>query len=404
MALGNTDGAPASIDQDNPWDGVFAEGRAVGESFIPDSSADLDTGTPQGTDAGLSDGAGSSGSPSAPRPASTGDDGAPDPLAPPASSGTAETPSPADTDPLAGAVPFTFDVDGTPETIEGAYRLPGDGLYVPEEKVPQFQLLASQARTLDRQNRDLYERSQSLERLTAWQTRDANGATTTLTGQAGLEAQRLVLAEFAAKTNAYEQLLADPAKLAGLITVTQDEQGQVTGFQIDPAALENFQTRVQLDTMRATQSARTHLTRLAAPPPPPVPDVSEHAAPTITKLVADYKITGLQPADHAFLATEFRRYVIAGPKGERQVDPRFLDVVKDRAELRQAQVRAAATSAQSDKFNGGMNRGRQAAAPARPSSPPAPLPTGRNAPKVRSDPSPNDMWATLIDDARNVTI
>lgn len=413
MPLG-TDGASASpVDQANPWDSVIAEGRAFGDALPLDTAADLDGGTPQGTGDGSSDGTGN-GSPVAPDPAPAGDDGvAPTRDRPTQDPGASTAPAdatatPPAVDPLAGAEPFTYAVGDETRTMDGVYRLPGDGLYVPEDKVPQFQLIASRAETLDRQNRDLYEKNQTMERLSSWQRvtgQDASGKaiTETLTGQRGLEAQRVAMATFAVKAQAFDALLAAPNDMAGLLTEVRDAEGKLTGFAVHPEGLKHFQTQLENTTIKATTRARENFAKMGMAPPPPEPSVAERAIPSINALITAHGIKDLNADDVKYLVSQFDRYVTTA-NGQPAIDPRFLDVMKDRASLRAEQKRLATTSQSTDRFNGGMGKGLQRPAPARTAAPPAPIPTGRNAPKARTEPSPNDMWAALVEDARTASV
>lgn len=418
MPVARPDGAASSIEPTaNAWESVFAEGRELGDTVLT-SAADLGDGTPQSGSEGLSDGAGN-GSPTTPQTDTTGDGGR---IAEPAGS-TAPAPgttadasaAPTDVDPLAGAEPFTYTVDGQTRAMEGAYRLPGDGVYIPEDRVPAFQLIASRAETLDRQNRELYDRSQSLERLGTWQRQtgqDAQGKPIyeTLTGAAGNEALRVSHAELLAQNIAYAALFKNPNQMADLLVAVRDAAGAVTHFEVDPDKYDNFQTRQKLATRDMVDSVRKYVGTLGVAPPPPEPTLAAIAVPTVDATIKALNVTGLTDADRTYLVGQIKQYVRASTPEERQrghgprvVDDSFGDVVKDRAAMRAEILKTATVSGKTDQFNGGMNRGRQGnAAPRPPAAPPQPLPTGRNAPRAKTEASANDMWANLVEEARHV--
>lgn len=413
------DGATTPVDQPDAWDSVFAEGRAVGDDAPLGSGDDLDGGSPQQASDGLSDG-----SPDAPLPDPTGDDGAArarsapldaDPAgASPANAGAPATPS--DTDPLAGAQPFTFSVGDETRTIEGAYRLPGDGLYVPEDKVPQFELMASRAETLDRQHRDLSDQHSTLVRLTQWPSKNADGSDRMLSGREGLEAQRVVLAQSLSRDTSTWKFLEDPAKLVSLVTVQptgrQYEDGSPEYALVpNKTALDALKRDVAADARDTVYVSRQHFQTLGAPQPAPEPTVADRAMPTIDAQLSAMKLT-LGAEDKQFLAEQLQRYVRPTTPAEKQagqgaqiVDASFLKLIERTAAQAQAVTKAATAGKRTDQFNGGMDKGRQGTAPRRPATPAAPPTfTGRNAPKPRTDPSPNDMWATLIEDAKTASV
>jgi hypothetical protein len=73
----------------------------------------------------------------------------------------------------------------------------------------------------------------------------------------------------------------------------------------NPEAIALLRERMENASYRAEQTVRSSLSK-AGVAPVPEPAASDFAKPTIAKLIADHQITGLTPADQAFLAAEFR--------------------------------------------------------------------------------------------------
>ena len=76
-------------------------------------------------------------------------------------------------DPLDGATPFGYVVDGQPKTLDGITVLRDGAGIIEPEAVKQLQQIVSKHDHLLEQGRRDYERYSALERATAWQTRDA---------------------------------------------------------------------------------------------------------------------------------------------------------------------------------------------------------------------------------------
>lgn len=367
MALTDGAGRSSQVDpgnQSTDWDALLNDGVAstgVDPAVPFDASDDPASTTPQSASSGTSDGT-DNGSPNAPADVTTGDDG------------QAKTPDPAaDTDPLATAKPFTYTIDGQERVIEGTFRIPGEGLVIPEDRVQHFELMASRAETLDRQNRELYDSNQKWDRLTAWQTRDEQGNVVTQSGPPAYEAQRVLLGRTIAALKTITDAFATDEAFAELIGVT-GEPGQEMVVR-SPKAIALLKERMDNAAYRAEQTVRSSLSK-AGVVPTPEPAASDFAKPTIAKLIADHQITGLTPADQEFLAAEFPRYVVQDGKA---LDPRFLEVMKDRAGLRAEQIKVTTAATTAGKFNGAMTSGR---APAKALRQAAPAPPATPAAKV----------------------
>lgn len=381
MAERTTDGAStATVDPaaSSGWDSVLSEGIAstgVDPNASFESADDPDATTPQSGTDGSSAGAGTPGSPATPQSAPTGDDG----QAPTVES-TAD-------DPLASAEPFTYTVNGEAKTIDGAYRLPGEGLYVPEDRVPQFQLLASRADSLERTNQELYQRHQALEKATTWQQGD-----TILTGGAALEA-RNVFIEQSKETIRQLAAVLTPEHFAKYVDIGQNADG--TYFvQPNQGAINDLRDRLQFGNERAGFTARQSFAKIA-PPAAPQPEadttpVESIAEPTVTGIAQQLGVT-LSPDAKTFLAAQLPRYVRASTEQERMqtgrpriVDAAFGELVKREAATAATTAKVAETASTAGKFNAGMNAGRKPAVvppkPATaPTAPAAPAKVGKAA-------------------------
>lgn len=280
--------------------------------------------------------------------------------------------------------PFTYPVNGEVRTVDGTYRIPGEGVFVPEANVPRWQQIAAQAESLEKVNRDLTDRSQSWDRLTAWQRVtgvDGQGKPVfeTLTGHQGLEARTVATATFAAKAEMLDTLLANPNKLAGLLAEERNEDGSLKSFMIHPEGLENFKIAMENAVIKAQGRARQHFAQQSAPAPAaPAAEapISAVAMPTVEATIKQFNVTGLTGEDKQFLAAQLERYVRPTTPEEQKAGygPRVVDASFGALVQREGvRVKAASASAQAksaaDKFNTGQQRGRAGQRPAAPVAP-----------------------------------
>lgn len=296
-------------------------------------------------------------------PATDGDTG------PTAQSAVAAHDTPVDDDPLAGSEPVTITVDGETRTVEGFTRIPGQGIIIDEEKVPVFHLMASRAESLDRQNRDLYQRTQEYERLSEWKTKGPDGNERTLTGRDGLEARDVELAKTKAWSQVIEESLMNPALFASLVTV--NEQGQIVP---NVEQLRYLATRAQLASRDAADEARSRFssTYQATTHAQQQAQLSEQA-PTLLWQTAEQvwgkEFPQLTAEDKTFLSSQVQRYMRpASPaevqsgqfkSGESVLDPSFYAVMQDRGALRAQMTATATATTTANKFNQGQQQGRK---------------------------------------------
>jgi len=320
--------------------------------------------------------------PEIPPAAPTGDDGAQGTAdAPPPAAAAPASPDP--TDDLSTAKPLDYTVNGETKTIEGTYRIPGEGLIVPEEHVARVQQMASRADELETQSRALAEqltssqqRDATWQRLSSWDIQGPDGKPQTVSGERGLAEMRLAAQRGAAILSAIGPIFDKPEMAAQLVQDVQGTDGN--WYRIwNQDAIEKIQLKAALASQQAERQAWGQIGKLQAPPAPSAPSSDEvvaRAPATVAEIVTSQNITGLTDADRTFLAAMLPQYM--QPDG--LVKREFVEVVKDRAALRaeatkQAQT-AATQAAAAQKFNNGMQGGKKPPVAARPATPPAPTP------------------------------
>lgn len=415
------------------WDSVVADAQEFGNSLPTDVTTAIEAEATQ-PEAGSSTEAGSTGRSETPQSPPAGDDG----QALPVAEAPPTEPAPVAAVPEIEPEPFTFTVDGKPETIAGAMVIKGDGLYVPEEQVPHFQLLASQAKTLDRQVRELHDKQKAeasqWDRRTAFSFKDDKGVQQTVTGQQGWESHRLKAVADETALSTVVAHLSDPTRFASLVDyVRYDQQGKVMSKEMAEAVDENgravyagsnwipslkqdaWQNIVRESSMsiREKQFAlRQEFGELAKPLPPAEPTADSFAGGTIEQLATQHGLSALTPADKQFLASHFATYTRAATPEERAqygvprlVLPAFVELMKDKNDTRaeMAKVSAAVPKAvaavgKAATFNKGMDAGKAtvvAPAARKPAVVAVPT-TGKYAPKERTEKTGDDMWADLI--------
>jgi hypothetical protein len=278
------------------------------------------------------------------------------------------TPSLADDDPLSDSEPVTVTVDGQTKTLDGFTRVPGGGIIIDEEKVPAFQLMASRAEGLERQNRELYHRTQEYERLSQWKTTKPDGTESTLTGREALEAREIELARTKAWSSVIEHALMTPETFASLVTV--NAQGQIVP---NIEQLRYLATRAQLASRDAMDEARSRFSSTfqattQAQQQAQVQQQAPHVLWSQAEQVWGKEFPQLTPDDKQFLSLQVPRYIRPATPQEVQsgqfqanepvLDPSFYTVMQDRATLRGQMVKTATATDKATKFNQGQQQGR----------------------------------------------
>lgn len=289
--------------------------------------------------------------------------------------------SPETPNPLDGTEPFTYSVNGETRTMPHAYRVPGEGILIEEQAVPQFQLMASRSESLDKTNRELYEQTQRFEQLTAWTTRDQNGQSQILTGPAAIEAAQMHAVRTEVALNAVLDVLKDPAQLLGLLL--PDGQG---GATINEQALQTLVMRSELNELKAVQQVQQRFQGLAKQPIiPPSIDVQASAPAIVSHYATQLKATGLTAEDRTFLGSILPRFVRqaeqadvqANPSlrlGQQVVDQSFEQQITHLQSLRANTTTVAKTAGDAAKFNAGQKAGTKQVSVAKPVTPSVPTP------------------------------
>jgi len=335
----------------------------------------------------------------APAPAADGAAGTPDPT----NSQAADPAHPAD-DPYAGTEPFVHEFQGTALSVDGVLRVPGEGLLIEEDAVPNFTRLLEDRHTLDRLTRDYQQQQQTTERLSTWERTGANGQPERLNGVDGIAAMRIDSAKTRAALTTLLSVFEPDAqgnfpRLLSLLATRPD--GRIT---LDPQALDVLKERGDAAEMRAevaeTNWLRTAYQQAQQPPTPTGPNFGAVAPQFVEQTVQKLGITpdALTPDDRALLARQFGRYVRLATEADRRIDPRirvglpmvdpeFEVLVKDRASLRSSAKAQAQAAEQAGKHNAGMDRARQPARPATPAArpPAAKDPKAKDGERRRAD-------------------
>lgn len=300
------------------------------------------------------------------------------------------TPEDARAKALEGSVPYEYKVGAESKVLEGFHRFPGEGVLVPEDKVPMLEQLAVRAETLDRLSRDAQQQTELFERLSEWTTTGHDGKDQQLTGIQGLIQGRLDAAQDATYRQFVDGFMSNPEKLASLLMY--NPEAQKYEFRADTMALANAE--LANARMRTDSSVRAWLSqRYQAPQAPQAPDYTS-VAPGIIQGYAGAESSVLTPQDTAFLGAQMPRYVRPATAadvrldnrlqvGQQVVDASFKDVVQYTVTQRKEAVTKATAATEASKFNAGQDKGRQgkpiAKAPVRPASPP------HNSPPQKAD-------------------
>ncbi len=334
----------------------------------------------------------------------------------------AETQSDAD-DPLAGATPFTYTVNGETRTFDGIKVLGEDGAIVDAKALPDLMRRLGERDNLYETNQAQYQRVQDLERLSKWDVTDEKGNLThSYEGQEGLVQMRVQAGRMAASLHTMMSVFQKDAngqypKLASIITV--DEAGNVVP---DQTALQHLITESELSEIRAEQEIKSLLSKLTSTEraaasqdfsgvsSPEALSQLQSQAPALIDQAAksaglDAKV--LTEKDRSFLGNQLPRYVRTVTERDRMsnpslklggpiVDASFMDVVKDRLELRAESAKTVQDVTQSVTKASNENAARLAAA-ARGVKPTTQNTQRRPEPKQEPEESEQDqLWASLV--------
>lgn len=290
-------------------------------------------------------------------------------------------------DPLAGTEPFSLDLNGEQKTFDGVYRVPGQGLLIPDETGGAFRKIAEEHAALDRSSRELQTRIGDYDRLSAWQTVNEKGEPQTVEGAAGIAAMRVENAQLRSVAQLLVDVLDAPDRLMQLGLVT-DAAGNVVLSEAGKRALLADLKNVRYE---AKEQAGNQLRQLLQPPQPSaVNGIDAQTAQLGVQSLIQQHQWQLAPADQAFLTQQYPRYVRPASANDVRLNPQLkvgqsvLDHEFVALAQRVAQKPAAQVQQQKQQaaFNGGQQKGRTPAKPSSPapragSQPPAPSTTSR---------------------------
>lgn len=304
----------------------------------------------------------------------------------PAQSTTTEAPI-AD-DPMAGATSLTYTVNGQERADERIKVVKDLGAFIDPKDVPYIQQRLSERDHLHEKSQESFQKYHTLETLTQWPKRDAeNNVVGTLTGRDAIEAARIDYGNALAKIETYEALLNDPARLA---TMLRYVEGQ--GYVHDEDQVARLLMQIENRQLKLTPAIRQHLASLGVAASPTTSAPAATAAPSVPAATAvDMAVKHAQltltPVDKTWAESHVTRYMRTATQedvrqtptltlGEPILDPQFIDLLRDRVQIRAESAKQATAAADAAKANApklaAALAGRTAPRPAAPTRQPAP--------------------------------
>lgn len=313
-------------------------------------------------------------------PPATGDDGSGKAVEGAQEQVPADPALPSD-DPYAGTEPFTYTAgNGETKTLDGVFRVPGEGLLVPEDKVSLIQELAERADVLDRVARENESRNIDYERLAEWRITGADGKEQVYQGREGLVEMRVGYQKLAAVVQTLDQLFDDPQKFQELVGV--NDKGEIVP---DARAIQHLQTEIRLAQATAEQDARRQIGPVSreATSSSATPDLNREAPRIIDWAAksAGVDSKALTADDRTFLSGQMDRYLRTVTEADRKgnpalklggpiVDAKFTALVKQTIQSALRASTQAKAAEKAGRHNAGMEKGRQPVAqPTKPAAP-----------------------------------
>lgn len=284
---------------------------------------------------------------------------------PPAEADPASVPDPStpevpdtstEPDPFEGATPLGYTVDGQSRAFDGITVLKNGGAIVDPDKVELLQRRLGERDHLYEQSQAQHAKYSALERATTWKITRQDGVNPdgtpryvedrTLSGRESYEHARMMAAQSTAALTTLLRALNDPAQFSELIGYQlrdpNDENSVVP--VLNAQAFKYLQSEMRDVAKTSADRIREHIGQLSAPAPAPAAQPADHAEPTVAQIITDQKLADLTDKDKAFFVAEFPRYVVRDPKGAIVgYDPRLVEIMKERAELRAETKRTATT-------------------------------------------------------------
>lgn len=263
------------------------------------------------------------------------------------------TETPTEEDPWAASTPLTYTVNGQARTFDAIRVMGTDGAAIKPEHLPDVMRRLGERDNLYEQNQAQHKTLQRLEALSEWKQRGENGEERSITGHDGLMEVRSRFAQAVAERNILLDALTNPDSFRRLVAVGEDG----TSIVLNPDAAELLQAKIDAAQIQAKDLIRTHfesrlgeIDRPAAPSG--TPDYSAEA-PAIVTQAAGPLASALTPDDVRALAAFMPNFIRPSTPQERQANPKqlhtvdfkFIELVRDRAQMRQSAKPAAAAPA-----------------------------------------------------------
>lgn len=275
--------------------------------------------------------------------------------------------------------------------FDGAMRYKGEGVYIPESHVPQFEALGAQAHAAAKQASDLAAQTRTWERLTQWDVKQPDESIRTITGPQAVLERNIATASARTEARMLREILNDPAKFNALVTYQDGGDGKFYAIP-DPEKLAHLADRVQLAIHSATNEARQFVLGRIPAPPAAEPTIESRADGTVESLLQHFKVADLSKEDRALIAGQISAWTRPATAQERVtlkssvvIDPNKAEpLIRRLASAQQAIVKATETANTAAMRNAATNAGRAQQRPARASTQPAPVVAGQKVGKQQA--------------------
>lgn len=240
-----------------------------------------------------------------------------------------------DTDPLEGSSPLAYTVNGEAKSFDGITVLKDGAGIIEPDAMEKVQRVFTERDHLYAQSQQRYQESQALDKRLAW---TPPGATQPVSGVQAVEALHLSRAELLATVKAYEILLSDPENIRSIVAANET----TNALEWNRLGVDNFLLKLANTKNEVRGTVTEHFAKLGqAPAVTPATFDAKAFAPKAVEVTG----SKLSPEDKQWaenLAPRFIRLASAEDQqanpalvvGQPMVEQAFLDLVKERAELR----------------------------------------------------------------------
>lgn len=278
----------------------------------------------------------------------------------------------AEDDPLVGASPLSYVVNGESRQFDGIQVLKDNAgaIVTPEALQLLTRRLGERDHLFEKSQAD-HQRYSDLEKLTEWRVKDAQGKETVLAGAEGVRMRELASAMLRAEVQELRAMFDAPPHR----WLAQDEQGNIV-WNTD--AFKDWQKGLDQSRKIAYHESNSRFGEMARPAPrsaePLTPAaIAERAEPTIAAGAQHFGVTNLTDADKKTLAEQLPGYVRPATQDDVRQDPTltagepfvtngFWTLMKHLSSVRAEGAKQAATIAQTTNDAAKANAARLAAA------------------------------------------